>query len=449
MAAFQNENPGRPPPAGVFSFWEVVMNKSAAPLDHRKLGRELELFTLDATIGKGLALWLPNGTVIRDELERLAKELEFKAGYARVATPHLARADLYRQSGHLPFYAADMYPFMEVLEEPDAEAGPVKDEYVLRPMNCPHHHRVFAALPRSYRDLPLRLAEYGQVYRWERSGALSGLARVRGMCMNDGHIYCTPQQLEAEIDAVLDMYEHIYSLLGIERYRLRLSCRDPDDARQKYVDDPDAWRHAEDLLRRVLERRGQSFDDGVGHAAFYGPKIDIQVQAPNGAEETLSTVQVDFAQPARLGLRYVAASGALETPFCIHRAPFSTHERLVAHLLELYGGALPLWLAPAQVLVVPVSMATADYAAGVVTRLRAKFVRAELGEASATVGKNVRAAALRKIPLTLVVGAREQAEGRVAVRQRGDARRSQPTLEDFEARLLRALECRAPRLAPE
>jgi threonyl-tRNA synthetase len=199
----------------------------------------------------------------------------------------------------------------------------------------------------------------------------------------------------------------------------------------------------------VLERRGKAFEDGVGHAAFYGPKIDIQVQTVSGAEETLSTVQVDFAQPGRLGLQYVAASGTLETPFCIHRAPFSTHERLVAHLLELYGGALPLWLSPVQVLVAPVSLAVADYAAGVVARLRAKLVRAELGEASATVAKSVRAAALRKIPLTLVVGAREQAEGRVAVRQRGDERRWQPKLEDFEAQLLRALECRAPRLATE
>jgi threonyl-tRNA synthetase len=213
------------------------MNKSAAPLDHRKLGRELELFTLDPTIGKGLPLWLPNGTVIREELERLAKELEFKAGFARVATPHLARADLYRQSGHLPFYAADMYPFMDVLEEPDADAGPVKDEYVLRPMNCPHHHRVFAALPRSYRDLPLRLAEYGQVYRWERSGALAGLARVRGMCMNDGHIYCTPQQLSRPRSTRCSTCTSTSTGCSASSATVCAVAPRPDDPRQKYVDD--------------------------------------------------------------------------------------------------------------------------------------------------------------------------------------------------------------------
>src|SRR5262245_22508502 len=249
--------------------------------DHRKLGQKLGLFAFDPAIGKGLPLWLPNGTVIRDELEKLARELEFKAGFQRVATPHLARTDLYRASGHLPYFAPDMYPLIEVLEE--SEGGEqVKDAYALKPMNCPHHHRVFAAEPRSYRDLPLRLAEYGQVYRWERSGALSGLARVRGMCMNDGHIYCTAEQVEQELHAVLDMYAEVYALLGIESARFRLSRRDPRDARNKYVDDDAAWEWAETLLRGVLEKRGATYDDGVGHAAFYGPKIDVQVRTLSG-----------------------------------------------------------------------------------------------------------------------------------------------------------------------
>jgi threonyl-tRNA synthetase len=259
--------------------------------DHRKLGQRLKLFALDPAIGKGLPLWLPNGTAIRDELEKLARELEFKAGFERVATPHLARTDLYRASGHLPYFRDDMYPFIEVLEEDAAGDASVKDAYALRPMNCPHHHRVFAAEPRSYRDLPLRLAEYGQVYRWERSGALTGLSRVRGMCMNDGHIYCTREQIEAELDAVLDMYQEIYALLGIERYRFRLSRRDPADPRTKYVDDPDAWEWSEALLETLLARRGIAYEDGVGHAAFYGPKLDVQVETRNGTEETLNAGQ--------------------------------------------------------------------------------------------------------------------------------------------------------------
>jgi threonyl-tRNA synthetase len=426
------------------------MQQSLRSFDHRRLGRELELFAFDASIGKGLPIWLPRGTVVREELERLAKELEFKAGFERVATPHVARTELYRQSGHLPFYADDMYPAMEVIEEAeDGTANVLKDEYMLRPMNCPHHHRVFAALPRSYRDLPLRLAEYGQVYRWERSGALSGLARVRGMCMNDGHIYCTPEQVEGEVAAVLDMYEQIYGLLGIVDYRLRLSRRDASDRRQKYVDDAAAWDRAEALLARVLARRGAEFVDGVGHAAFYGPKIDVQVRTANGAEETLSTVQVDFAQPGRLGLRYVAAGGALETPVCIHRAPFSTHERLVAHLLEIHGGALPLWLSPTQVVVAPVSAATVDYAVAIVARLRARLVRAELADTAATVARNVRDAAARKVPVTLVVGERERADDRVAVRIRGRKKPWQAALGSFEETIVRALARRAGALDPD
>jgi threonyl-tRNA synthetase len=441
-AAFPEREPRKAVATGVFSFWEIVMpKKSLAPRssDHRQLGRELELFTFDPAIGPGLPLWLPKGTVVRDEIERLAKELEFAAGFERVATPHLARSELYRQSGHLPYFAPDMYPGMDVREERDGEAAAVKDEYVLRPMNCPHHHRVFAARPRSYRDLPVRLAEYGQVYRWERSGALSGLARVRGMCMNDGHIYCTPEQVERELHAVLDMHAEIYRLLGIERYRLRLSRRDPRDPRGKYVDDPAAWQWAERLLERLLQERGVEFIDGVGHAAFYGPKIDVQVTNSLGAEETLSTVQVDFAQPRRLGLGYVAASGELETPLCIHRAPFSTHERFVAFLLELFGGALPLWLSPVQLLVIAVAEPHAAYAAEVVTRLRARGIRAERASVGQTVANNVRIGAARKIPLLGVVGAREQAERTVAVRRHGDRAQASLSLDALEVRLLAAL----------
>lgn len=413
----------------------MASNESLDSLDHRKLGQRLGLFTLDPKIGKGLPLWLPNGTVIREELEKLAKELEFKAGFQRVATPHLARTELYHASGHLPYFAPDMYPLLDVLEEGE-DGDSVKDSYALKPMNCPHHHRVFAAEPRSYRDLPLRLAEYGQVYRWERSGALSGLARVRGMCMNDGHIYCTAEQLESELNAVLDMYAEVYALLGIDGVRFRLSRRDASDARNKFVDDDAAWRWSEALLRGVLDSRGMSYEDGVGHAAFYGPKIDVQVRTRGGTEETLSTVQVDFAQPKRLGLAYTAPSGEDAVPYCIHRAPFSTHERFVAFLLERCGGALPTWLSPVQALVVPVSDAFREYGAGIVRRLRASFVRAELAPPGDTVARGVRDAAERKIPHVLVVGKREQAAGSVTLRSRGSEQRQSLSVDELERRLL-------------
>ncbi|HTL36446.1 MAG TPA: threonine--tRNA ligase [Kofleriaceae bacterium] len=404
--------------------------------DHRKLGQKLGLIALDPAVGKGLPLWLPNGTVIRDELEKLARELEFKAGFQRVATPHLARTDLYRASGHLPYFAPDMYPLIEVLEEGDAGDESVKDAYALRPMNCPHHHRVFAAEPRSYRDLPLRFAEYGQVYRWERSGALSGLARVRGMCMNDGHIYCTAEQVEQELNAVLDMYADVYALLGIDGARFRLSRRDPADARGKYVDDDESWDWAEALLRRVLDERGLRYDDGLGHAAFYGPKIDIQVRTLGGTEETLSTVQVDFAQPKRLGLEYMASSGQPAVPFCIHRAPLSTHERFVAFLAELYGGAFPTWLAPVQLCVVPVSDAQRGYAERIVQRLRAQLVRAVVAPSGDSVAGAVRDAAERKLPNVAVVGKREEAAGTASQRLHGSDRHTVLAVDELERRLL-------------
>lgn len=417
--------------------------RSLEALDHRKLGQRLGLFTLDAAIGKGLPLWLPNGTVVRDELEKLAKELEFKAGFLRVATPHIARTELYRRSGHIPYYASDMYPLLEVLEEADDATQTTKDEYALRPMNCPHHHRIFAAQPRSYRDLPLRLAEYGQVYRWERSGALAGLARVRGMCMNDAHIYCAAEQVEREVNGVLDMYAEAYAVLGISEYCFRLSRRDQRDERAKYVDDPSSWDWAENVLRTVLEQRGIEYEDGVGHAAFYGPKIDVQVRTLAGTEETLSTVQLDFVQPGRLDLSYTAASGQPATPLCIHRAPFSTHERFIALLVELYGGAFPIWLAPVQLLVVPVSDRSREYADSVMRRLRARFIRAELASSAETVASNIRAAAERKIANVAVVGPREEARQSVTLRRRRGE--PQPTLsvDALERLLLDAIARRA------
>jgi threonyl-tRNA synthetase len=415
--------------------------------DHRVLGRELKLFALDPAVGKGLPLWLPHGTVVRDELEKLARELEFKAGFERVATPHLARTDLYRRSGHLPYYERDMYPLLEVPEDEEG-GGSLKDAYALKPMNCPHHHRVFAAEPRSYRDLPLRFAEYGQVYRWERSGALAGLARVRGMCMNDGHVYCTEEQVATELHAVLDMYRDVYRLLDIEDARFRLSTRDATDARGKFVDDEAAWRWAESVLRDVLDLRGVAYEAGAGHAAFYGPKIDVQVRTRGGTEETLSTVQLDFVQPKRLGLSYTAASGNLETPYCIHRAPLSTHERIVAFLVEKFAGALPTWLSPVQVVAVPVADAQRDYAEQLVRRLRAKFVRAKVAPQGETLARSVRDASVAKVPNVVVVGRREQADALITLRRLGSKQQLTLSCDEFERRLLRTIEDRRHDFAP-
>ena len=401
--------------------------------DHKKLGRELDIFHIDEMVGRGLPLWLPNGTVIRDELEKLAKEMEFRADYQRVATPHLAKADLYRKSGHLPYYAADMFPLME-LKEAGEDGVSVREAYALRPMNCPHHHSIFAARPRSYRDLPLRLAEYGHVYRFEESGAVSGLLRVRGMCMNDAHIYCTEDQIKDEFKSVMQMYAHAYAVFGLTDYRIRLSRWDPADVKgkEKYVDNPEAWAFSERVLAEVLDEMDIDYVDGLGDAAFYGPKIDIQCAMVTGREESMGTVQLDFAQPGRLGLTYVGADGATHTPYCIHRAPLSTHERMVAFLIEHFGGAFPTWLAPVQVRVITVSEQFERYGRSLVERLRARFVRAEMASTSDTVSKKVRDGTTRKIPNLLIVGEREQANDTVTLRRYGVKQQKTLPFEAFE-----------------
>ena len=422
----------------------VVRWEKAQARDHKKLGRELGIFTIDNDVGRGLPLWLPNGTVIRDELETLAKELEFKAGYKRVATPHLAKEDLYYASGHLPYYAEDMYPAMEVIETHDGHQQ-VKEAYRLRPMNCPHHHKVFAAEPRSYRDLPLRLAEYGQVYRFEDSGGVSGLVRVRGMCMNDAHIYCTEAQIKEEFKAVMAMYQRAYEILGLEGYVVRFSRWDRDDpkGKDKYVDNPEAWAKSEKILEEVLQELGVNYVEGLGEAAFYGPKIDLQFPTVTGREESLGTVQLDFSQPASLALRYVGADGAEHMPYCIHRAPFSTHERMVAFLLEHYGGAFPTWLAPVQVQVITVSEQFDDYAVEIVDALRDHMIRAELAPSNDTVPKKIRQGTTQKIPNLLIVGEREQAERTVTLRRYGHKEQHTLALETFEQALLSTISARA------
>ncbi len=422
----------------------VKAYREALERDHKKLGRELDIFHVDEEIGKGLPLWLPNGTAIREELERLMKELEFQAGYQRVATPQLARAELYYRTGHLPYYAAHMFPLMELTEQTESGAE-VRERYALRPMNCPHHHKVFAARLRSYRDLPLRLAEYGQVYRYEDSGALSGLLRVRGMCMNDAHIYCTEEQARAEFLAVMEMHRDVYAILGLSSYYFRFSTWDPDDpkGKQKYVDDPDGWERAQRHVREAMIESGLPFEEGKGEAAFYGPKIDVQFRTVTGREETASTNQLDFGVPPRLGLVYRGADNSEHHPYVIHRAPAGTHERFVAFLIEHFGGAFPTWLAPIQVRVLTVSDSFREYGEAVVKRLRGHMVRAELDETSETVGKKIRSAVTHKIPNILVVGEREQQDASVTLRRYGSQEQTSMTLDAFEADLLARIRTRA------
>ncbi len=421
---------------------EYVANwEDAQARDHKRLGRELGIYTIDNDIGKGLPLWLPNGTVIRDELETLAKELEFKDGYQRVSTPHLAKQSLYYKTGHLPYYADGMYPPMEIREaNPEGADGEttIKEAYALRPMNCPHHHKVFAAQPRSYRDLPLRLAEYGQVYRMEDSGAVGGLVRVRGMCMNDAHIYCTEAQIKDEFKKTIRLYQRAYGILGLDNYFLRLSRWDPEDpkGKEKYVDNPEAWAFSEKVLAEVLDEMGLDYVDGPGEAAFYGPKIDIQFRTVTGRDESVSTVQLDFSVPERMGLQYTGPDGELHTPYCIHRAPFSTHERFVAFLIEHFAGAFPTWLAPVQVQVLTVSEQYDDYANGIVERLREQMIRAELAPSNDTVPKKIREGTTRKIPNLLIVGEREAEDGTVTLRRYGHKEQHTLSLDAFEAALL-------------
>ncbi len=412
--------------------------------DHKKLGRELDIYTIDNEIGRGLPLWLPNGTVIRDELEKLACELEFIDGYQRVATPHIAKQDLFYRTGHLPYYADDMYPPMELVEETE-HGETVKEAYVLRPMNCPHHHKIFASSLRSYRELPVRLAEYGHVYRFEDSGAVGGLLRVRGMCMNDAHIYCTEDQIADEFRNVIALYDRAYAILGLKDYSLRLSCWDPEDpqGKNKYVDEPEAWESSQAILRKILDELDLDYVEAKGEAAFYGPKIDVQFPTVTGREESVSTVQLDFAIPKRLDLKYIGPDGEEHVPYCIHRAPFSTHERFVAFLIEHFGGAFPTWLAPIQVQVLTVSEQFDAYAQQIVNDLRSDFVRAELGSTSDTVSKKIREGTMRKIPNLLIVGEREVEANEVTLRRYGVRAQTTLPFATFKEKLRETIDSRA------
>ncbi len=380
--------------------------------DHRKLGKELQLFTFDDQVGPGLPLWLPKGTVLLEELEKLAKETEFQAGYERVKTPHIAREELYKTSGHLPYYAQSMFPSME-LEDDDQ-----KSSYYLKAMNCPHHHKLFSALPRSYRDLPIRFAEYGTCYRYEKSGELMGLMRVRAMNMNDGHIYCTEEQFAEEFRAVNDMYLQYFRLFGITRYQMRFSTHDPAKLGEKFVDDPLRWRRTEAMVRDVLTSNNIHFVEIPNEAAFYGPKIDVQVWSATGREFTLATNQVDFAVPQRFGLLYTTSENKKATPLCIHRAPLGTHERFLGFLIEHFAGDFPVWLAPQQVRIMPVSTRAINYATMLLQELRSHGVRARADLSTEKIGAKIRLAQLEKIPHMIVIGEREEKTGTLSLRSR-------------------------------
>jgi threonyl-tRNA synthetase len=396
----------------------IAAVEQAKQRDHRKLGQELSIFAIRDEVGKGLPLWLPNGAAIRHELEKLAHEMEFRAGYKKVATPHITKRGLYETSGHIPLYEEGMYPPMVLHEE--GQEGP-KESYYLRPMNCPHHHMVFSSEKRSYRDLPLRLAEYGSVYRFERAGQLQGLTRVRGMTMNDAHIYTTPELLKEEFKAVMDLHKRYYDLFGLKNYYLRLSLWDPEDPKRKskYVDDPESWAMTEKLVQEALDEQGLEYFVSPGEGAFYGPKVDFQFVSVTGREFTASTNQLDFAVPPRFGLTYTDRDGNQKTPFCIHRAPLGTHERFIAFLIEHYGGAFPTWLAPVQVGVITVSDKFLEYGKKIESILREDLVRVELDTSPATMGKKIQEGATRKIPILLIVGGKEMESETVTIRRYG------------------------------
>ncbi len=387
----------------------LAMLEEAKKRDHRKLGKELGIFTMDDDVGPGLPLWMPNGTVIIEELENLAKETETAAGYKRVVTPHIAKENLYLTSGHLPYYADSMFPAMDM----DGE------KYYLKAMNCPHHHKIFDAEPKSYKDLPLRLAEYGTCYRYEQSGELFGLMRVRCLHMNDAHIYCTKEQFAQEFRSVNEMYLKYFKIFGIEKYVMRLSLHDPAKLGQKYIDEPELWLETEELVRKVLIETNVPFVEVKGEGAFYGPKIDVQIWSAIGREFTLATNQVDFAQGRRFKLSFTNQQNQPEVPLIIHRAPLGTHERFIGFLLEHYAGKFPLWLAPVQVKVLPISDKFIDYAKSVSDQLKNAGIRAEVDDRNEKIGKKIRDTELMRVPYMLVVGEKEMNEGMVAIRRQG------------------------------
>jgi threonyl-tRNA synthetase len=415
----------------------LQMLEEAKKRDHRKIGRELEIFIYDDEIGPGLPLWQPNGAAMIEELEKLAKEMEFKGGYERVKTPHITKEALFLRSGHLPYlYVDSMYPPMELEGV----------RYYLKPMNCPFHHKIFAAKPRSYRDMPLRLAEYGTCYRYEKSGELFGLMRVRSMQMNDAHIYCTEEQFEEEFMAVVGLYQEYFRLFGIEKYFMRFSTHYAKGLGKKYVDNERLWLKTEDMVRRAMQNGGVPFEEESDEAAFYGPKIDVQIFSSIGREFSLATNQVDFAVPARFDLKYVNREGKEETPLCIHRAPLGTHERFIGFLIEQYAGNFPVWLAPEQVRLVPIADAHNEYAQRLAKQLHDMGIRVKADLESERMNAKIRKAQMMKVPYMLVVGDKEVEQETVALRKRDGTQQNNLPFAEFLVMLQERIATRSAEL---
>jgi threonyl-tRNA synthetase len=457
--------------------------EEAKKRDHRRLGKELGLFTISPMVGSGLILWMPKGATVRGVLEQFLKEELLKRGYEPVYTPHIGKVDLYRCSGHYPYYRDSQFPTLKMLgdaamslvtglekgtlddaaqkallaEARIAEGGywklapagrvayveehGVSEEYLLKPMNCPHHIQIYTAQPRSYRDLPLRLAEFGTVYRYEQSGELSGLTRVRGFTQDDAHLFCTPEQVRAEFRATMELTQYVLGSLGLNDYRLRLSKSDPNDPKYQGAAG-DTWRRAEEDIRVVLDEMGLPYEEAPGEAAFYGPKADFLVRDCLGRQWQLGTVQVDYVLPERFGLTYIGADNKEHQPVMIHRAPFGSMERFMGILIEHFAGAFPLWLAPEQVRVLPISEKVAEYARSVLEALKAEGLRATLDGRPEKIGAKIRDAQLEKVPVMLVVGAKEAEAGQVAYRDRTAGDQGAMPLAEALARLRREIAAR-------
>lgn len=409
----------------------LQLREEAKERDHRKLGKELDLFMISQEVGQGLPFWLPNGATIRRTLERYITDKELASGYQHVYTPPMASVELYKTSGHWEHYSEDMFPTMDMGDG---------EEFVLRPMNCPHHIQVYKHHVHSYRELPIRIAEIGMMHRFEKSGALSGLQRVREMSLNDGHIFVTPEQIKEEFQKTLQLIIDVYEDFNLTDYRFRLSYRDPED-KEKYYDNDAMWENAQSMLKAALDDMGATYYEAEGEAAFYGPKLDIQVKTALGNEETLSTIQLDFLLPERFDLSYIGPDGEEHRPIMIHRGVISTMERFTAILIETYKGAFPTWLAPTQVTVIPVSNeAHTDYAWEVAKVLRDKGVRAQVDERNEKMQYKIRASQTQKIPYQLIVGDKEMADRAVNVRRYGSKETQTQDLTAFVEAILADIE---------
>lgn len=398
----------------------LTMLEEAKKRDHRLLGEQLKLFTFAPEVGPGLPLWLPHGTAIRDAIETYAKKIERQQGYQRVATPHIAKEALYQMSGHIPYYADSMYPPMQLDD----------GNYYLKAMNCPHTHMIYRAWQHSYRELPIRYAEYGTVYRYELSGTLAGLLRVRGFTQNDAHIYCREDQVEEEFLKVMQLHEFWYKdVFGIKDFYMRLSL--PAKDKEKYVDIPQGWEKAVELVRSAMKKSGLPYQEVEGEAAFYGPKVDFQIKSVIGREETASTNQLDFLATERFNLTYKDSDGKDKPLYVIHRAPLGSHERFIAFLIEHYAGAFPFWMAPVQAKILTISEEVVSYAQKVLQQLEEQEIRVELDDRNESIGKKIREGEMQKIPYLVIIGKKEAEEKKIAVRKRSEGDKGTMTIEEF------------------